>query len=103
MDTQAMKKWAKTALIAAVGGGMTAALAAAFDPAKYDIRHDLGSGKLWDFFFEGSAVALGAMLIKSPWGRQAMSAYTESQSQAKQDKAELDAARKQFGDASKKP
>lgn len=72
-------KWLKTTLIACLGGGCTAALAAAFDPQKYNWRHDIGSGKLWEFFAEGALLMFAGLLIRSPLGQQVLSAYKQSQ------------------------
>lgn len=96
MDRQELKKWLKTTAMATVGGGIGAAVTAAFDPNKYNIRHDIGSGKLWIYFFEGFGVTLAALLIKSPLGQQVMGAYRDSQTQLAANKADVEAARKQF-------
>lgn len=74
-------KWLKTTLIAVIGGGLAAALAAAFDPQKYNIAHDFGSGKLWDFFLEGAGMTFVALLIKSPFGQQTLGAFKDTQTQ----------------------
>lgn len=96
MDIPAVKKWIKTALLAVVGGGIAGAVTAAFDPQRYNIRHDLGSGKLWIYFFEGAGVTFGALLLKSPLGQQVMGAYKDSQAQTAQSRAELQAAKSQL-------
>lgn len=83
-------KWIKTTLIAVLGGGLAAALAAAFDPQKYDIRHDIGSGKLWQFFLEGAGAMLVGLLIKSPLGQQALTSFKDSQQQLQEAKASLE-------------
>jgi hypothetical protein len=72
-------KWVKTALLAALGGGIAAAVAVLFDPAKFDIAHDIGSGKLWTFFLQGAGVTFGALLLKSPLGTQVVGAYKHAQ------------------------
>jgi hypothetical protein len=79
-----LKKWLKTTLMAVVGGGVAAAVTAAFDPQKYNIAHDLGSGKLWLYFFEGAGVTFIALLMKSPLGQQVMTAYKDSQASVQQ-------------------
>lgn len=58
-----MKRWLKTAGLAILSGGIVAAVRAAFDPQKYDIMHDIGSGRLWVHFFGGSAIAFVALLL----------------------------------------
>lgn len=90
MDVPAVKKWLKTAVLAAVGGGVAAAVTAAFDPQKWSITHDLGSGKLWLYFFEGASVTFGALLLKSPLGQQVIGSYQQSQKQVAEDRAALD-------------
>jgi hypothetical protein len=85
-----LKSWLKTALMAAGGGGIAGAVAAAFDPKKYDIRHDIGSGKLWIFFFQGFGLTFLALLVKSPFGQQMIGAYKDSQSQLEQSRKEIE-------------
>jgi len=72
-------KWIKTTLLAAVGGGIAAAVAVLFDPAKFNIAHDIGSGKLWTFFLQGAGVTFGALLLKSPLGEKVIGAYKNAQ------------------------
>jgi hypothetical protein len=79
MDMQGVVKWLKTAGLAAGGGGVAGAFAAAMDPSKYVFPHDFGSGKLWKYFFMGAALTFGGLLIKSPLGQSMMSAYKQSQ------------------------
>jgi len=93
MEKQAVIKWAKTTGIAAVGGGIAGALTAAVDPSKYHFPHDLGSGKLFVYFFEGFGLTFGGMLLKSPLGQQVMGAYKDSQQQLQASKADLAAAK----------
>jgi len=90
MDMKAIVKWSKTALIAATGGGVTSAFAAAMDPTKYRFPHDFGSGKLWKFFFDGFALMFVGLLIKSPLGQKAVAGFQQAQAQAKEDAAMLD-------------
>jgi hypothetical protein len=74
-----VKKWFRTSVLAGLGGGIAGAFAAATDATKYNFPHDLGSGKLWKFFFMGAAITFGGLLIKSPFGQQMMGAYKQSQ------------------------
>lgn len=90
METQNAIKWLKTSGLAAVGGGIAGAFAAAMDPTKYHFPHDIGSGKLWKFFFMGAGLTFGSLLLRSPLGQQAMSAYRDSQQQAAEDKAAIE-------------
>jgi hypothetical protein len=76
-------KWIKTGVIACLGGGVTAAIAAAMDPSKYQFPHDIGSGKLWKFFFTGAGTMLIGLLVKSPLGQKAISTFKETQEQLK--------------------
>jgi hypothetical protein len=73
--------WVKTTIIATLGGGIASMVAAAMDPTKWRFPQDLGSGKLWPFFFEGAGAMLLGLLIKSPIGQQLMTSYKESQTQ----------------------
>jgi hypothetical protein len=84
-----LKKWLKTTGMAVVGGGIASTLTAMFDPQKYNIVHDFGSGKLWVYFFEGAGVTFLALLVKSPLGQQVITAYEDSQKSVEQAKAEL--------------
>src|SRR5215472_10297889 len=79
MNKEKVWKWLKTALMAAVGGGIAACIAALFDPAKFSLAKDLGSGKEWTFFLQGFAVTFGALLIKSPFGQEMIATYQKSQ------------------------
>lgn len=93
MDKEAVMKWFRTAAIAAVGGGIAASVAAAFDPQKYNLAHDFGSGKLWTFFFQGAGLTFGALLLKSPLGQKAMKAYRDTQEELKQNQADFEKAK----------
>lgn len=73
--------WVRTMLIATVGGGIAAMVAAAMDPTKWRFPQDLGSGKLLPFFFEGAGAMFLGLLIKSPLGQRFMASYKESQTQ----------------------
>jgi hypothetical protein len=101
MDNEAALKWLKTALLAAAGGGIAAAVTAAFDPQKYNIAHDLGSGKMWIYFFQGFAVTFGALLLKSPLGQKVMTTYKDSQAQLKESQASIEATKAELKDATK--
>lgn len=97
-------KWLKTSGLAALGGGIAAIVATAADPTKYRFPQDLGSGKMWPYFFSGVGVTFAALLIKSPLGERAMTIYRDSQDQLKasqqtitQTKAELKTAAKPEG------
>jgi hypothetical protein len=81
--------WVKTTLFATVGGGIAAAFTAALDPSKYHFPADVGSGKLWAYFFEGAIMVGAALLIKSPLGQQVMTSYKESQAQLKESQEAL--------------
>ena len=98
-----VKKWVKTALLAAIGGGIAASVTAAFDPKKYDIAHDLGSGKLLIYFLQGFAVTFGALLLKSPLGQKAMSAYKDSQTTLADSEQHVAAAKAQLKPGEDKP
>lgn len=99
MNIPGAAKWVRTAIISCLGGGIAGAFAAAMDPTKYDLSHDIGSGKLWKFFGLGALLTLGALLLKSPLGQQVMSAYKDSRAQLEQNKADLEAVK----NALKKP
>jgi len=90
MDTQGAIKWLKTAVIAALGGGVAGSVAALSDPAKYRFPQDLGTGKMWPFFLTGAAVTFGALLVRSPLGQQTLKAYRDTQVQSKADQEELE-------------
>jgi len=83
-------------LVAAVGGGIASAVAAFADPDKYSFPKDLGSGKLWPFFFQGAGLAVGALLLKSPMGQKLIGAFKSSQQQAQEDKAALESAKQEL-------
>jgi hypothetical protein len=93
MDIQAGIRWLKTAIIASVGGGITASVAAACDPSKYRFPQDLGSGKLWPFFLSGAGLMFVGMLIKSPLGQQVMASYTDAKKQMAENQAAIDQAK----------
>jgi hypothetical protein len=82
-----VKKTLVTVLVGGVGGGIAAMTAAAADPSKYSFPKDLGSGKLWPFFFQGAAIGIGALFVKSPFGRKIM-ALQEKQREDTQTVAE---------------
>jgi hypothetical protein len=95
MDEKVLK-WSKTTIIAALGGGFAAAFTAAMDPSKYRFPNDLGSGKLWPYFFQGAGLIFVGLILKSPFGqkvladfKQARSEMAESQADIAQAKAEL--------------
>jgi hypothetical protein len=92
-------KWLKTALIAAVGGGIAGASAAAMNPAEYKFPQDLGSGKLWVFFLMGAGTTLVALLLKSPLGQQATTAFKDSQQQLQESQAEIKDAKAELKSA----
>lgn len=69
MDTSGAKKWLKTSGLAALGGGIAAVVATAADPSKYHFPRDLGTGKMWPYFFSGASMTFGALLLKSPLGK----------------------------------
>lgn len=56
-----MKSKLLIAVSAILGGGISGCTAAMLDPTKYNIHQDLGSGKLWKFFFMGAALTLGGI------------------------------------------
>jgi hypothetical protein len=89
VNKDAVIKWLKTAVIAALGGGIAAIVATAADPAKYHFPRDLGSGKMWPYFLQGIALTFGAMLLKSPLGQKVVEAMKDSQAQLKQSQADL--------------
>lgn len=95
--------WLKTAIFAALGGGVAGSVAALADPTKYRFPQDLGSGRMWPFFLSGAAMTVGAMLLKSPLGQSAMKAYTESQEQLKADKALLEQTKQDIKASTKPP
>lgn len=87
------RNWVKTVAIAAVGGGVAGSVAALSDPAKYVFPRDLGTGKMWPFFLSGAGVAVGALLLKSPFGTKVMSAVKESQTQLAESKQAIEQAK----------
>lgn len=95
MDTRASIKWIKTSALAALGGGIAAVIATAMDPTKYRFPRDFGTGKLWPYFFSGAGVTL---LVRSPLGRWAMSAYRETQAQLEADREALEKLKAQAKD-----
>jgi hypothetical protein len=99
---QARLKWIKTTALTVLGGGIAGMFSAAMDPTKYSLAHDFGSGKLWKYFAMGAGLTLGALLVKSPLGVSALSAYQQSQAQAKEDAALLDKVKKDITEAAKK-
>ncbi len=86
------KAWLKTTILAGLGGGIAAMFAAANDPTKYVFPRDFGSGKLWPFFFQGAAITIGALLIKSPLGQKMMTEIKASDKQIRdaEDKLQKD-------------
>jgi hypothetical protein len=84
MDKQAVMKWLKTCIVAGLGAGIASMVAALSDPTKYRFPQDLGSGKMWPYFLSGAAMTIGALLIKSPFGQQALTTFKESQTQLKE-------------------
>jgi len=96
MNKEKVWKWLKTALMAAVGGGIAACIAALFDPAKFSLAKDLGSGKEWTFFLQGFAVTFGALLIKSPFGQEMIATYQKSQKALAESQGEMQQAKSTF-------
>lgn len=96
MDTRASIKWIKTAVFAALGGGVTASVGALADPTKYRFPQDLGTGKMWPYFLTGISVALGGVFLHSEWGRKLMGAYSDAERQAEIDRKELEALKAKF-------
>jgi hypothetical protein len=80
-EVQGAKGWIKALVIGGVGGGIAGAFAAAMDPAKYQFPRDFGSGKLWKFFFQGALMTVGALSLKSPWGRQVVGSFKSTQAE----------------------
>jgi hypothetical protein len=93
MNIGSTLKWIKTSVLAMLGGGFTAAVAAMFDPSKYSFPHDLGSGKLWRYVFAGWGLTFGALLIHSPLGQKTLAALKDLQAQLAQSKADLEQAK----------
>lgn len=79
----------KTIIIGGLGGGIAAIVATLADPSKYVFPRDLGSGKMWPFFFSGAAVAIGALFLKSPFGSKIMGQLKENQQTIADTKAGL--------------
>jgi hypothetical protein len=92
MDKQATIGWLKTAAITAVGGGIAGIFSAVMDPSKYSFPADLGSGKMWKYCFMGAVLTLGGLLLKSPLGQRAVSAFKDSQQLLKDSKEAISAA-----------
>lgn len=84
-----LRKSVAPAILAILGGCVAGSFAAMMDPTKYDITHDLGSGKLWKFFFMGGALTLAGMVLHSPFGQRFTSSIKQSQEQIEQTKREL--------------
>jgi hypothetical protein len=93
MDKDELMTWTKTAVIAALGGGIAAIVATAADPTKYHFPRDLGTGKMWPFFLEGIGLTLGAMLLKSPLGKHVMGAVQKAKDNAAENQAALEKAK----------
>jgi hypothetical protein len=89
MDKEAMVKWSKTTIIAALGGGFASVFAAAMDPAKYRFPQDFGTGKMWPFFFQGAGLMFVGLILKSPLGQEVMSSFKQSQQQLKDAQADI--------------
>lgn len=89
MSIETAKKWVKTTGLAILGGGIAGAFSAMWDPNKYSILHDLGSGKLWKYFGMGAALTFGGMLLHSPLGQKVVGSIKESQEQLKRTQEEL--------------
>lgn len=96
-----LNPWIKTTIIATIGGGLAGALAASMDPQKYNWRHDIGSGKLWEFFIEGAVTVGLATLIKSPFGQQVMTSFKDSQQQLKDSQQTVADTKTELKDATK--
>lgn len=79
-------KWTETVLIGGLGGGIASSIAALADPSKYSFPKDLGTGKMWPFFLSGSAMTIGALLLKSPLGSKVVAQIKDSQSQLQESK-----------------
>jgi hypothetical protein len=92
-DKDAVVKWVRTAVIAGLGGGIAAIVATAADPQKYRFPQDLGTGKMWPYFLQGVALTLGAMLLKSPLGKQVMGAMRDAKAQTTDSQAVIDKAK----------
>jgi hypothetical protein len=92
-NKDAVVKWAKTAVIASLGGGFAAAFTAAMDPSKYRFPNDLGSGKLWPIFFQGAGLIFVGLLLKSPLGKQVMGAVQDAKAQATDSQAAIEQAK----------
>lgn len=71
-----------------------AALAAAMDPTKWSFPRDLGSGKLFPFFFGGAGMTFAALVTQSPFGKKMIAVYRDSQAQIQQAKREIEEAKK---------
>jgi len=91
-----IKSWAKTAIIASLGGGFASMFTAAMDPAKYSFPKDFGSGKLWPFFFQGAGLVFVGMILKSPFGQHMMSSFRQSQAQMKEDREAIDTVKQEL-------
>jgi len=89
MDKDKVVTWARTAIIASVGGGFAAMFTAAMDPAKYTFPKDFGTGKLWPYFFQGAGLVFIGMVLKSPFGQHVVGAFKQSQEQMKESQADI--------------
>ena len=93
--------WIKTTLLAGIGGAIASSFAALMDPEKYRFPHDLGSGKMWEFFIQGFVVTGGALLIKSPFGQNMLNAFKVSQQQLKESKEQVEQLRTELHESTK--
>ena len=102
MDAKVVK-WLKTAVFAALGGGVAATITSMMDPTEYHFPQDVGSGKLWVHFFSGAGITFLALLMKSPIGQQVMSSYKDAQSGLQESKQEVQNFKAEIGKASPQP
>jgi hypothetical protein len=83
---QGAKAWFKTLIIGGFGGGIAGAVAAIADPTKYRFPQDVGTGKLWPFFFQGAFLTIGALCLKSPFGINLTTSLKDAQKQLRESK-----------------
>jgi hypothetical protein len=87
------KHWVITTVVSMLGGGAAAGFGAMMDPSKYDIRHDLFSGKLWKYVFMGWGLTFAGIMVKSPLGQKVIAVTKQNKEQLEQTQRDLDQAK----------
>jgi hypothetical protein len=83
------KEWLKAALVTAGGGALSAISTMILDPTKFNLSNGLKDEAL--ITLQGAAVALIALIIRSPLGTYLLGTVQQS----KQDQALLEQTKKQ--------